>query len=246
LENNLLKNKKGAYVLKTDGKFHKSSLKKRYDLEYVWYDKTRSSWMNGYTGKVEQEIFLSTLHENLILEIGTGTGRYASLLKNREYVGIDLNRKMLNEARKRTRGDYIVAEAETLPFRDGVFNNVMCSRTFRFIQNPSNTLNEALRVIKKGKNCIVSVDFLRDFYGYAIAQRIHGKYPYETHYRISGLIDLFKNAGFKVEKVRTPFALPESTYQRIPRFTWRFTRKIDCLLGRLTKGWFVVIVGKKP
>lgn len=231
--------------MKGDGVLHKTSLKERYDKEYVWYDKTRSSWMTGYTGSVEQETILSSLSENMILEIGTGTGRYAVLLRNRNYVGIDLNRKMLNKARERAPGVFIIAEAETLPFREAVFESIMCSRTFRFIQTPSKTLGEARRVLRKGGICVISVDFLRDFYGYKTAQSIFGKYPYETHYHVHELIDLYEKAKLAVIDKKMPFAFPETFYHRLPRSLWSVMRKLDTLLSKIVRGWLVVIIGKK-
>jgi ubiquinone/menaquinone biosynthesis C-methylase UbiE len=223
---------------------HKESLRKRYDKEYVCYDETRSPWLSGYVGTVEQGIILSSLKRNTILEVGTGTGRYAALLNDRNYVGIDLSHNMLDKAKERTSSVYICADGENLPFQDGTFDSVICSRTFRFIPNPLKALKEARRVLRKGGRCIISVDFLRDFYGYRIAQSVFGKFPYETHYRVDEMLDLYRNAGFRIIRQEMPFSLPETFYRRVPHSLWKIVRLVDRRLERWLRGWFLIIVGE--
>lgn len=223
---------------------HKRKIKQRYQEEFSSYDKTRSIWMAGYPGAVEQEIILSFLKQNPILEIGTGTGRYASLLKNENYVGIDLSVNMLNEAREKDSNMLICADGENLPFREETFSNVICSRTFRFLPNPVKALRESRRVLIKGGNCIVSVDLLKDFYGYRVARMIFKRYPYETHYRVREVIDLYRKAGLKVVYQKMPFNFPESFYQHVPRSLWKLVRWFDSRL-KWTKGWFLIVVGKE-
>lgn len=223
---------------------HKKKLKERYDKEYVFYDKTRSSWMLGYLGSVEQRVILSFLKKDSVLEIGTGTGRYAALLKNRNYVGIDLSSKMLSRAKKRSSDSLICADAENLPFREGTFNNVICSRTFRFIPNPLKALKETCRVLKKEGSCIVSVDFLKDFYGYKVAHFVFKGYSYETHYHIKEIRDLFRKAGLQIVHQEILFNFPETFYQKIPHSLWRPVEKADSILKKWVKGWFLITVGK--
>lgn len=223
----------------------KNELRKRYDREYVAYDRTRSGWVSGYVGLTEQKVILRHLKGNTILEIGSGTGRYASLLKNQNYVGIDLSRKMIGNARRKASVVLLSADGENLPFQDGVFDSVICSRTFRFLPEPLKALKEARRVLKKRGRCVVSVDFLKNYYLYRVAHFIFKKYPYETHYRCKEIVDLYIEAGFKTLSQNLLFNLPETIYSILPHRMWKLLQFMDAGLKRLKKGWFFVIVGER-
>jgi ubiquinone/menaquinone biosynthesis C-methylase UbiE len=201
--------------------------------------------MTGYPGAVEQEIIFSFLEGGPTLEIGTGTGRFACLLKNKGYFGIDLSRNMLNKAREKASNILIIADGENLPFRGETFSNVICSRTFRFIPNPLKALSESHRVLRKGGKCIVSLDLLRDFYGYKIARMIFKAYHYETHYKTQEVFDLYKKSAFKIIFQDMPFTFPETLYKYVPRSSWKLVRWMDNRLKKRVKGWFIVVVGKK-
>lgn len=227
-----------------DASARKKKLIERYNKEYLSYDKTRSSWVNGYVGLVEQEVVLSSLKHRVILEIGTGTGRYACLLRDKYYVGIDLSRNMLSKAKHKARGSYIRADGENLPFRERMFNSVLCSRTFRFIPNPLRALGEMHRVLVKGGRCVISVDFLRDFYAYRMAGLVFKRFPLEAHYRRDEITKLLKIGGFKMIYYASPFVFPETFYQKAPTSLWKFLKLLDDRLSRFIKGWFIVVVGK--
>jgi ubiquinone/menaquinone biosynthesis C-methylase UbiE len=224
---------------------HKKKIQERYRKEYSHYDKTRSSWVKGYVGLIEREVIFSFLKGTRILEVGAGTGRYACSLKSKNYVGIDLSYNMLKVAKEKSpEAFFICGDGENLPFREETFDTIICSRTFRFIPNPSKALTEAHRVLKEGGRCIITVDFLRDFYGYKIAQFIFKKFPCEIHYWIHEITELYKNARFKIVYQETPFNFPETFYQKVPLPLWKFVKWVDDRLKKWIKGWFLIVVGK--
>lgn len=107
-----------------------------------------------------------------ILDIGCGSGRHiaaAYRLPEVYIVGTDLNFKDLTEAVKRlnlhdrlgehgggawrlTAGDII-----NLPYKDDCFDLVICSEVLEHVENYIQAINEIVRVLKPGRNLIVSV-----------------------------------------------------------------------------------------
>jgi len=102
----------------------------------------------------------------LVLDVATGTGRLPlALLRQWDFsgqiVGLDLSRRMLAIARRRTyarpgcvglaRGD-----AMTLPFPDDLFDAVMCIEAVELLPRPRAALAEMARVLRPGGRLMVT------------------------------------------------------------------------------------------
>lgn len=88
------------------------------------------------------------------LEIGTGTGRFASRLGID--VGVEPSRGMATIARSRGI-EVCQAYAEALPFRDGFFDVVLFVTTLCFVADPFMSLQEARRVLKPGGSVVIGM-----------------------------------------------------------------------------------------
>lgn len=93
-----------------------------------------------------------------ILEIGSGTGSLLSRLRADGYdaVGVDVNARLLDEAR-RWHGDLPVQQVEgtALPFPDGSFDIVMSFDVFEHIPDSDAHLREVRRVLRNGGSYLV-------------------------------------------------------------------------------------------
>lgn len=107
-----------------------------------------------------------------ILDIGCGSGRHTSAAyQSRDVtaIGVDLNVDDLNDARNRLRlhdqlgehggGAWALSAADvlSLPFRDDYFDLVICSEVLEHIIVHTAAIREIVRVLKPGKNLVVSV-----------------------------------------------------------------------------------------
>ncbi len=96
----------------------------------------------------------------LVLDVATGTGRLPrALLRQPAFdgrvVGLDLSRRMLGEAVRRTaqfanRLTYIWQDACNLPFDDDTFDAVTCLEALEFTPHPHTVLAELVRVLRPG------------------------------------------------------------------------------------------------
>ncbi|WP_292389424.1 class I SAM-dependent methyltransferase [Methanosarcina sp. UBA5] len=125
----------------------------RYAEEYdAWYEK--------YIPAYESELLAlrAFLPENpkklKALEIGAGTGRFASDLG--VGLGLEPARAMAMLAKQR-RMKVMLGVAEFLPFKRGKFDLILIVTALAFFENPNQALREALRVLKPGGQIIAGI-----------------------------------------------------------------------------------------
>lgn len=93
-----------------------------------------------------------------ILEIGCGTGRQTLfIIQNKiQTISTDISEEMTKVAQQKTSVaglgnyvDYIVADAEKLPFQDNSFGGCICCATLHHLNNPEKVLFELSKKLKK-------------------------------------------------------------------------------------------------
>lgn len=129
------------------------------------------------------------------VEIGVGTGRFAAPLGIK--VGLDPSRAMLAYALKRgVLG--IQGVAETLPFRNSVFDYGLIVTTICFVDDPKAMLNEAQRVLKIGAPLIIGFVDRASVLGqqYLSHQAENVFYREAQFYSVSEVERLLADAGF--------------------------------------------------
>lgn len=95
-----------------------------------------------------------------VLEIGCGLGEDAVTMAKRvqpngRTVAIDNSRQMIEEARRRSSLpvrmlEFMVADAQALPFADGTFDVCHADRVFQHLDTPNTALAELVRVVRAG------------------------------------------------------------------------------------------------
>jgi ubiquinone/menaquinone biosynthesis C-methylase UbiE len=92
-----------------------------------------------------------------VLDIGCGTGRLTIPLAERGYdvCGTDINRDVIDIARDKGRkskvsAHFVVAQAELLPFSNGVFDICIVDSVLEHVTDWKKTINEVARILKTG------------------------------------------------------------------------------------------------
>lgn len=98
----------------------------------------------------------NNIHEKNILEIAAGSGFSATLLNtDNSYTGIDISVGLLNRAVQKFNSfafndaEFYVASASDLPFKNEIFDVVICDLSLNFLGDLESFIKELKRVLKK-------------------------------------------------------------------------------------------------
>jgi SAM-dependent methyltransferase len=119
--------------------------------------------LTGESFPNEQELLIirDLIHQasdGRYLDLGCSAGLYTRGLareQDKSVVGIDISPSMLREADRRarrtdTRPSFLRANAQNLPFFDGVFSGAVCGGSLNEFKNPARVLRETHRVLQSG------------------------------------------------------------------------------------------------
>jgi ubiquinone/menaquinone biosynthesis C-methylase UbiE/DNA-binding transcriptional ArsR family regulator len=146
---------------------------RRATLAQAYFDANAAEWdriraLHIPEGDVEAAILeaLGSGSHDLLLDLGTGTGRILELAAHRarRLIGIDTNREMLKCARVRldraglSHCSVRLADIYNLPFTDNSADAAIIHQVLHFLDNPKAALAEACRVLRPGGR-LVLIDF---------------------------------------------------------------------------------------
>jgi len=129
-----------------------------HEIEAEIFDEVHMEILSHYEiAKSRNNIGLITINltrPNLCVDIGCGTGFLTALeLNNFEgIVATDISRKMIKKARQKlpnsTKLNFLVCDAENLPFRNEIFDLISMSSILHHLPSPISALLEANRVLR--------------------------------------------------------------------------------------------------
>ena len=154
-----------------------------------YYDSTSHIYDMRYAeeqmAKIKVALENSSFHENgLVLDVGCGTGLLFKYVADKAQitVGLDISRKTLLQAKKRIKGfatlHLVLADADCMPFKENLFNNVFAITLLQNMPNPSKTLKEIARVARE--NAVIVVTGLKKVF------------------LLVGFKELLRNSGLKI------------------------------------------------
>lgn len=192
-------------------KNYKELSKNEFNKEAKKFDHAKSTDIY----KMCQESYGPLLEEvmkeefNSLLDIGCGTGNSIEKLYRenweRSYTGIDLAENMIQIARnKELKGvNFLVGDAENLPFEENKFDVIICKESFHHYPNVNNFFESAYRVLKPGGRMII-LDMTLPTLGRWIENHIILKLinTGDVHiYELKEVEELYQNVGFKIERL---------------------------------------------
>ncbi len=137
-----------------------------YNLTPGYYDRIKAiTWRRDDETLAQPMLdWLDGVERPLILDVGTGTGRFPKAMLDcasfdgspfhGAVCGIDISSGMLGSARRRLDGYERVTlfqgDADRLPFPTASFDAVACLEVMEFTRCPKRTLDELMRVLRPG------------------------------------------------------------------------------------------------
>jgi len=136
-----------------------------FDSLAEFYDRWYETPLGSFVDRAERQAVFGLLGARpgeLVLDVGSGTGRYARELVSQgvRCVGLEPCRPMLAITRRGTRPggpSYIRGVAERLPLAPHVFDAVICVATLEFVAEIDTALAEAARVAKPRGRLVIGV-----------------------------------------------------------------------------------------
>lgn len=182
------------------------ALSGRYD---AWYDSPAGRVLVANELAALGPLLEGTGHPRL--EIGVGTGRFATALGLD--VGVDVAFTPLAYAHRR--GVYVAqGVGESLPFADDSFRAVVLVATLCFVQDPTAVLAEARRVLHPGGRLVAAVVPRDSRWGqhYQAMGRDGNPFYRDAHFLSVGEItSLLSREGFTIVAIRSTLLQPPSS-----------------------------------
>lgn len=193
----------------TDGekKYWKYASEAQYNRKY-------GEFFNDPQIKQEWKLILrwgKPMKDMVSLEAGCGGGYFvkkvAGLVK--KSIGVDFEKGMIRKSKKlcidTKNTQFFKADIRKLPFKNNMFDIIMCFGVVEHFDDSVEALIELKRVLKKGGALIVSVPSAYNFTN-RILRRVsilRKKRPgyFQKHYTIGSYRKLLVDAGLKIEKI---------------------------------------------
>jgi ubiquinone/menaquinone biosynthesis C-methylase UbiE len=152
-----------------------------------------------------------------ILEIGCGTGKTAEALIASGFVvtGVDFSAAAVEECRSRLNGEFLVADAVSLPFADGTFAGAVMFHVLEHLvrDDAEKAVAEAVRVLASGGHLIVGSFAVGDMRAGGDTDSVRGngiRYHYYTEAEMSSLFPPAGEFTVRTEENGTRFGAVRS------------------------------------
>jgi SAM-dependent methyltransferase len=157
----------GETADRSDGNLERRILR-LYDRVAFEYDDERDLWSNHYYDSTDEFLraILAKRPPRRVLDVGVGSGRHLVLYAAHgvEVSGIDMSENMLRVAsyksvQEHARAHLVRANAQRLPFEDGVFDFVACCGSIlNYCPSPGSAIAELSRVLMRRGILVVGFD----------------------------------------------------------------------------------------
>jgi ubiquinone/menaquinone biosynthesis C-methylase UbiE len=155
---------------------------------------------------------LKPINNGAMLDVGCHGGTFTSVVMGKigakEVYGIDISEPAVKYAKKKIpQGNFQVADAAELPFKDNLFDAVICLEVLEHVDNPIKAISEIKRVLKKGGYTVILVP--SDNRLFKLVWFIWTMYyPVWRHAHVQSfsadiLEAIVKSEGLKIDKVKT-------------------------------------------
>lgn len=205
----------------------RSAFDERADDYDSWFERHPAVYQS------ELEALSRALTGGLGLEVGVGTGRFASFFGVK--IGLDPSPAMLSLSKIREI-EPVRGIAEALPFKDAVFDQVLFVTSLCFTKRPEKALMEANRVLRKNGRVVIGLIDRGSPLGQEYISKVKHSRFYEeaVFHSTEEVLEMMRKAGF----------ISYTTFQTIFQEPERIITPSPITEG-YGRGLFVVLSGKK-
>jgi len=200
----------------------KNLSKKDFQQRFDSIAKNYDNISNPYTVKRRTES-LQLDSANLILEVGSGPGNVAKSF-NCDVICSDFSFEMCKQAKK-INSFVVCCDAETLPFRENVFDGIISAEMLYYLKHPQNFINLAHYILKKNGRLMIAapnqkmnfVDKIRAILRKIGFQRMYFDDGNRSFMEIEFIKSLLKNGNFQIDSVEKLVVFPFASMDKLNR-----------------------------
>jgi ubiquinone/menaquinone biosynthesis C-methylase UbiE len=130
---------------------HNQKFKRKFDSIASNYEDIS----NNYTIKRRAE-FSKILSDQLILEVGSGTGIVSELI-DKNIICSDISFQMCKQSVKKNRKNVICCDAEKLPFRDNVLDAILSAEMIYYLNDVDNFIECSYSCLKNNSEITITM-----------------------------------------------------------------------------------------
>lgn len=189
-------------------------------LEYIWNQVPPDYYQVGikknrlqrawHTRKLQVVLELLGKKNKNILDVGCASGWFLSEIKksnpNARCTGVDVYKSAIDYGKKKYKSLTLLSiDAHVLPFKDELFDSVVCTEVLEHVVEPQKVLREIVRVLRPGGIAVIEMDtgnVLFRLVWYWWTHLRHGVWR-DSHihsFTATKLETMIKKAGFTIEK----------------------------------------------
>lgn len=167
------------------------------------YEKIRysKSYSTRYQDVWYEDMVSLIGRKGLVLDNGCGVGHLANFIPNNSLVGLDISKKMLDNAKSRIHS-LVRGNSQELPFKNDTFDVIICRSLLHHLPEPGKGLGEIHRVLKPGGEVILA-EPIESCISY-IPRKLIGKEGHfsevHTDFKRAAIISLIEKE-FSIEKI---------------------------------------------
>lgn len=177
---------------------------------------------NQYTVKRRAES-LKLESANLILEVGSGSGIITKSF-DCDVICSDFSFEMCKQAKKTT-SLVVCCDAETLPFRDKVFDGIISAEMIYFLKNPQKFINSSHNILKKNGKLMIEatnqkmnfVDKIRSTLRKIGFHRMYFDDGLRNFMEVEFIESLLKKNNFLINSIEKQIVLPFASMDKLNR-----------------------------
>ena len=209
---------------------NKLEFKRKFDSIAKNYDNIS----NSYTVKRRTES-LQLDSANLILEVGSGSGNVTKSFEC-NVVCSDFSFEMCRQAKK-VNSFVVCCDAETLPFREKIFDGIISAEMIYFLKNPQNFINSVHNILKKNGRLMIAatnqkmnfVDKIRAILRKIGFQRMYFDDGNTSFMKIEFIKSLLKKGNFQIDSVEKLVVLPFTSMDKLNRMIEKSFLNVFCI-----------------
>lgn len=223
---------------------------KELDIYYPYHTAGAFRNVYRYSHWLQIQLVCELFHNEfgshkLLLDAGCACGPYSMFLSNKfRVIGVDLSRNELEKAKvwrnrlgKNLVIDFVVCDIQHLPFKESVFDMLLCSEVLEHLPNMPSGLQELYRLIKTGGVGVISMpNYLSLYY---ILQRFlpvvtsRKENPHlKFHFRGIRNSLLSLSSGIKICVIRSSLIVPVIPFVNFYQITVKLVTAIERKLNK--------------